>query len=210
MDDVKIDQLARVLSRQIDRKDFDRKYAPAKTVLTLVGAGAFLALAAAVPNLPKALKPFLRELEDEDYEAWKRFNIHYLKRTINRLEKQKLVEIGEEDGEQVVKITSLGRKKILKYALSDLEIKKPKIWDRKWRLVSFDLPQKMATTRKILVETLRSWGFYPLHKSVYLHAYPCLNEVDFLREYLGAGKYVTMFMVTDIENDKLFREHFDL
>jgi DNA-binding PadR family transcriptional regulator len=210
MDEAKVDQLARVLSRQIDRREFDRKSAPAKTILMLVGAGAFLALSAAAPNLPKALKPFLREFDEDDYEVWKRFNIHYLKRTIQRLEKQKLVEIGEENGKQIVKITSQGKKKILKYALDGIEIKKPKIWDGKWRLVSFDLPEKMHARRKIFVQTLRSWGFYPLHKSVYLHAYPCLKEVDFLREYLGAGEYVRIFMVTEIENDKLFREHFGL
>jgi DNA-binding PadR family transcriptional regulator len=210
MDEAKVDQLARVLSRQIDRREFDRKSAPAKTILMLVGAGAFLALSAAAPNLPKALKPFLREFDEDDYEVWKRFNIHYLKRTIQRLEKQKLVEIGEENGKQIVKITSQGKKKILKYALDGIEIKKPKIWDGKWRLVSFDLPEKMHARRKIFVQTLRSWGFYPLHKSVYLHAYPCLKEVDFLREYLGAGGYVRIFMVTEIENDKLFREHFGL
>jgi DNA-binding PadR family transcriptional regulator len=210
MDEAKVDQLARVLSRQIDRREFDRKSAPAKTILMLVGAGAFLALSAAAPNLPKALKPFLREFDEDDYEVWKRFNIHYLKRTIQRLEKQKLVEIGEENGKQIVKITSQGKKKILRYALDGIEIKKPKIWDGKWRLVSFDLPEKMHARRKIFVQTLRSWGFYPLHKSVYLHAYPCLKEVDFLREYLGAGGYVRIFMVTEIENDKLFREHFGL
>jgi DNA-binding PadR family transcriptional regulator len=210
MDEAKVDQLARVLSRQIDRREFDRKSAPAKTILMLVGAGAFLALSAAAPNLPKALKPFLREFDEDDYEVWKRFNIHYLKRTIQRLEKQKLVEIGEENGKQIVKITSQGKKKILRYALDGIEIKKPKIWDGKWRLVSFDLPEKMHARRKIFVQTLRSWGFYPLHKSVYLHAYPCLKEVDFLREYFGAGGYVRIFMVTEIENDKLFREHFGL
>lgn len=209
MDGAKIDQLAKILSRKLDREELDRKYAPAKTVLTLVGAGAFLALAVAVPNLPKVLKPLLNDTDD-DFEAWKRFNIHYLKRTLERLEKQKLVEVSEEDGKQVIKITSQGRKKVLKYALGELEVKKPKSWDGKWRLISFDLPEKMSTIRKTLVENLRAWGFYPLQKSVYIHAYPCHKEVDFLREYLGVGEYVRIFTVLDIENDRAFKDYFGL
>lgn len=208
MDDNKIDQLAKVLSKQIDKDIFERKYAPAKKVLILVGAGVFLTASLALPNLPLVLKPFLDAKRKNEREAWKRFNIPYLKRTLYRLEKHKFVETDEEDGMQIIKITKKGRHKILKMALDELSIKKPKIWDRKWRLVSFDLPEKIADTRKVLVEYLSVWGFYPLHKSVYLHAYPCLKEVGFLREYLGVGEYVRMFIVTQIENDRQFRDFF--
>lgn len=210
MDEKKIDQLAKVLSRQIDKEIFERKYAPAKKVLVLVGAGAFLTASIFIPNLPLALKPFLDEKWKNEREVWKRFNIPYLKRTLSRLEKQKLVEIAEENGVQIVKITNQGRQKVLKLALDNLEIKKPKVWDGRWRLISFDLPEKVADIRKILVEYLRVWKFYPLHKSVYLHAYPSFKEVDFLREYLGVGEYVRMFTVSEIENDKQFKEFFGI
>lgn len=208
MDENKIDQLAKVLSKQIDRKIFENKYAPAKDVLKLVGAGAFLTAALLMPNLPLVLKPFLDQKRKNEREIWKRFNIPYLKRTLQRLEKQKLVDISDKNGVQIVTITNQGRQKVLRMALDDLEIKKPKNWDRRWRLISFDLPEKLAKIRKILVEYLSAWGFYPLHKSVYLHAYPCLKEVDFLREYLGVGEYVRMFTVIQIENDSQFRDFF--
>lgn len=203
-----IDYLAKVLSKQIDREITERKYVSARKVLKLVAAGAFLAASFAIPNLPIALKPFLKN--NDEWEIWKRFNIPYLKRTIQRLERQKLIEVDEEEKRQVVKITDNGRRRILKFALDELEIKKPKLWDRKWRLISFDLPEKLSRERKILVEYLKVWGFYPLHKSVYLHAYPCLREVEFLREYLGVGEYVRMFLVSSIENDQLFRDFFGI
>lgn len=201
-----IDQLAKVLSKQIDKRAFAEKYAPVKEVLKLVGAGVFLAASIAIPNLPVALKPFLKH--DDEYEAWKRFNIPYLKRTIERLEKQKLVEIADEHGMQVIKITSQGRQKILKIALDNLAVEKPAVWDRKWRIVSFDLPEKQKRLRKILVEYLKAWGFYPLHKSVYLHAYPCLDQIEYLRQYMGINEYVRIFTVIGIENDALFKEFF--
>lgn len=208
MNEKKIDQLARILSKQIDAEIFHRKSAPAKAILTLVGAGAFLVASIAIPNLPKALKPFLKK--ENDYEAWKRFNISYLKRTIQRLERQKLVEITEDNAMQIIKITDNGRKKILKFSLDDLQITKPKQWDKKWRLVSFDLPEKLVKKRKIFVEYLKAWQFYPLHKSVYLHAYPCFKEVDFLREYLEISEHVKMFTIIEIENNASFKKYFDV
>lgn len=208
MDETKLDRLAKVLTKQIDQESFDKKYAPIKKVLIMVGAGAFLAASITMPNLPLILKPYLDKEKSEEYEVWKRFNVRYLKRSIQRLERQKLVEINEENDMQVIKITNNGRQKILKFALDELTINKPKVWDQKWRLVSFDLPEKLAVKRKILVEYLRVWGFYPLHKSVYLHAYPCFKEIDFLRGYLGIAEYVRLFTAAEIENDKLFKDFF--
>lgn len=210
MDSKKRDELAKVLSKQIDKEIFEKKYTPVWAVLILIGAGAFLAASIVVPNLPLALKPFLDHKRKNEYEVWKRFNIPYLKRTIQRLDKQKLVEIDTQDGMQIVKITDNGRRKVLKFALDELEIKKPKIWDEKWRLISFDLPEKLSKTRKILVEYLKAWGFYPLHKSVYLHAYPCSKEIEFLRSYLGISEYLRIFVVKEIENDKQFSSFFGI
>ncbi|KKR31499.1 MAG: hypothetical protein UT63_C0068G0009 [Candidatus Gottesmanbacteria bacterium GW2011_GWC2_39_8] len=202
----KIEYLSRVLCQQIEKEAFERKYARAGDILKLVGAGVFLAASVAVPNLPLVLKPFLKN--DQEPQAWKRFNIPLLKRTLTRLEEEKYVEIGVENGIQIVKITNSGRQKILKYALDEWIIKKPKLWDRKWRLVSFDLPEKFSKERKVLVEYMKAWKFYPLHKSVYLHAYPCVKAVSFLREFLGVGEYIRIFIVSDIENPEPFREFF--
>lgn len=203
-----IENLAKNLVRQIDKEVFEKKYATVKDVLKLVGAGVFLAASLVVPNLPLALKPFLNE--KEEHEVWKRFNIPYLKRTLKRLEQQKLIEFREEEGKQVVKITNGGRRRILKYALDEVIIEKPRFWDGRWRLISYDIPVKSSSLCKIFREYLRAWGFYPLHESAYFHAYPCEKEIEFLREYLGIGEHVRIFTVSRIENDKLFREFFGI
>lgn len=205
---IDIDHLAKTLTRQIDKDAFRRKYASIEDVLKLVGAGAFLAASVAFPNLPLVLKSFISD--SSDYNAWKRFNIRYLKRSLERLEKKKLVEVNEDEGQQIVKITDKGRKRILRCALDQLEVQKPKVWDGTWRLVSYDLPQLNSTVRNIFRSYLKAWGFYPLHESVYLHAYPCAKEIEFLREYLMIGEYVRIFKVSQIENDELFREFFGI
>lgn len=201
-----IENVANSLARKINKEEFERKYASVKTVLTFVGVGVFLVASIAMPNLPLALKPFLAN--NDEREAWKRFNIPYLKRTLRRLEQQKLVEIGNENGIQFVKITEAGKRKILKYAIDELTVEKPKTWDGHWWLVSYDIPSDMKSVRHFFRENLVVWGFYPLHESVFLHAYSCEKQIEFLREYLGIGEYVRIFRVSAIENDSVFREFF--
>lgn len=202
------DKIARSLAKKIDREEFERKTAPVKDVLALVGAGAFVAASVALPGLPMALKPFLKNPYDP--KAWKRFNLLYLKRTLERLEKDKFIEISEKNGKQQVTISERGRHRILKFALDEISIDKPKHWDGTWRLVSYDVPEHLREQRTVFRNYLRSWGFYPLHESAFLHAYPCTNEITFLREYLRIGKYVRIFYVSAIENDTLFRDFFGI
>ena len=202
------ENISKTLAKQIDSEQFSKKYAKTSDVLKLVGVGVFLASAIIIPNLPKALKPFLDHERKKEYQVWKRFNVPYLKRTLERLEKQKLVEITEEEGIQVVKITGTGQNRILKYSIDELAVEKPRIWNGRWTLGSYDIPNELKKQREILQEYLKTWGFYPLHESVFLHAYPCQNQVEFLRAYLNIGKKVRIFIVSKIENDKPFRNYF--
>ena len=210
IDESLILNISKSLAKQIDKKEFEKKYAPVKTILTLVGAGVFLTASLVAPNLPLVLKPFLKNQREKEYEVWKRFNISYLKRTLYRLEQQKLVEIKDEKGIQVVKITEFGKRRILRHAIDELLIEKPRIWDGKWRLVSYDIPGNLKVLRKTFRERLCVWRFFPLHESVLLHAYPCEKQVEFLREYLGVAEYVRIFTVSKIKNDKPFRDFFGI
>lgn len=207
-DSTNIEKISQILAGQLKKENFENKYAKAKDVLTLVGAGVFCAASFALPNLPKALKPFLKN--PDEFETWKRFNIPYLKRTLNRLEARKLIEVIMEPDGQTVKITSAGKQKILKYSLDEIKIEKPKNWDFKWRLVCYDIPKEYKTTRNTINFYLQKWHFYPLQKSVFLHAYPCEPQIEFLRELLGLGKYIRIFSVAKIENDKQFRDFFEV
>ena len=201
-------ELALKLSKQIDKKILEDQRLKSKEILTLVGAGLFLAGSLVAPNITLLAKPLLAKQKEQEYEVWKRFNIPYLKRTLKRLEQQKLVEIVEQKNTQIVTITEEGRKKTIKFAIDSLTIPKPKTWDKTWRLVSYDIPTEQRIVRQVFYEYLHAWHFYPLHESVLLHAYPCKEQVELLRNYLGIEKYVRIFTVSKIESDKSFRDFF--
>lgn len=207
-----IEMIARSLKKKLDAEARERKYAPVKEVLTLLAAGTLLAASVVMPGLSAGLKMFVNKEEDNwpDKDEWKKFNPSYLAKTLKRLEKQKLVEIEDEEDLEIVKITDRGRKRVLKYALEELEIKKPKRWDGKWRFVTYDIPKKQNWQRDILRSFLKRLEFYRFHESLYIHAYPCEEEIEFLREYLGLGEHVRLLVVSKIENDQPFREYFGI
>ena len=179
----KVDEISKFLSKRIVEETKERKFLGVKKILALIAGGVFSFLDWYPKNWAYLEDP-------EAYGVTKRFNIPYLKRILKRLEKQKLVEVKEKKEKQIVKITDAGRIRILKYAIDEIKIKEPIKWDGRWWLVSYDLPEKMAHLRSLIRRYFLSWGFCPIHKSVYLHAYPCWNEIDFLREYFGVGEYI--------------------
>lgn len=199
----KINKIARFFCDKLKEDAEERKFLGVKKVLNLVGAGV-------LSMLDWYPKDWAYIKDPEAYEVTKRFNIPYLKRTLRKLTKQKLVTIKEKKGKQIVEITDKGRVQILRFAINDIKLKKPKKWDGSWWLISYDLPENLVHLRNSVRNYFLSWGFYPIHKSVYLHAYPCCDEIIFLKEYLGVGEYIKVFKVKEIENDKLFRDFFGI
>lgn len=178
------------------------RYPSTKEILKLLAGGAIFGLSLAIPTLPMALAPFVMDRNN--------YNRSFFDQTINRLKKQKLVRIDYEDGQPVVRITNEGRVRALRYKLLEMTVKKPKVWDKKWRLVIFDIPEKYKRMREILRYHLKMMDFYKLQKSVWLHPYPCFDEIEFLRQIYGVGTDVTYVVAVSIEDSEYLRERYDL
>ncbi len=173
-----------------------------REILKLLAAGAVIALSFVIPVAPMALAPFV--IDSNKYNR-KRFN-----QTIGRLNTQKLIEISEESGQTVVRITEAGRVRALRYKLMEMEIKRPQTWDKKWRIVIFDIPEKYKRMREIFRQHLKLLGFYPLQKSVWVHAFSCFDEIEFLRQIYHVGVDVTYVVAERIERAEELKDRFDL
>lgn len=71
-----------------------------------------------------------------------------------------------------------------------------KIWDHKWRVVLFDIPQEISGSRRKFRGKLLSIGFRPIQKSVFVFPYPCEEEVSMFARSLNVNDYVDM-MITE-------------
>ena len=96
--------------------------------LLLLEGGLVLGLTRRPDSYFKILKKISKE--------WRKISERALKNAIRKLYQSKLIGCKEnKDGTVSMILTDAGKKKIIKFNLDFMEIKKPKQWDRLWRLV---------------------------------------------------------------------------
>jgi len=134
-----IQDLSDRLYEQFKNEQRTIKYAAVKEVLALLGKGILLPALFIAPGLGKAFKN--TRFSEKEFVNWKKFNTSYLRRTITKLENQKYVEKTMYKGCEIIKITESGKKRVLKFALDSIKIKRPQWWDGKWRMITYDIPQ---------------------------------------------------------------------
>ncbi|KKR72438.1 MAG: repressor in the phenylacetic acid catabolic pathway, phenylacetic acid degradation operon negative regulatory protein [Microgenomates group bacterium GW2011_GWC1_41_8] len=207
MDNSQVSRLSTLLEKTLIKKEQEKRYATVKEVITLLGKGLLLSTLFIAPGMGKAVK--LHHFYSSSADEWKRFNRSYLRRTIERLKRSKIVEIVEKDGIEQIQITENGHRRLFSYAIEELELTTKK-WDKKWRLVLYDIPIKRKSTQQTLRELLKRLKFLPLQKSVYLTPYPCEREIEFIREYFDLSDRLTILTVGKIENQTIYKEYFGL
>lgn len=196
--------LAKLILQERSQQQSNSRYRKIEKVLLLLASGVALTSAVLMPGTGKLLRKTGRRSENE----WKEFNANYLKRTIKDLQKKKIVEVYEANGISEVKLTEAGKTRILKFGLQNLTIMKPAKWDGRFRMVFYDVYSTKSAIRDKFRHALLNSGFYKLQESVYIHAYPCEREIEFLRNYLGISGEVRIILAERIENDKEFRQFF--
>ena len=142
---------------------------------------------------------------------WNKVNRQALRRAIESLYKRKLIDIKENsDGSTQIFITKSGKIKSLVYDIDKMTIKKPKIWDKKWRMVIFDIPENYKKAREAMRRHLKNLGFYQLQKSVFVFPFECENEIDFVIEYFNVRSYVRLVLAGEIDNSLHLRKIFNI
>jgi DNA-binding transcriptional ArsR family regulator len=156
----------------------------------------------------------LKELKGEWDKATREENMpskQSLSRSIQKLYDSKLVDIKQEkDGTWKMVLTENGKEKVLQYNLGEHAIVIPKHWDRKWRIVLFDIPEEKRRGRDMLRGWLKKLKFHQLQASVFVHPYDCRDEYEFLVEMYGLRKYVRYAVLKEIDNEKHLKKIFHL
>src|SRR3989338_4852645 len=178
-----------------------------KDIMLWLGVGGAVALTGSSPIFARgALDSFQKWLKKEKkYTNKKVYDAFY------QLRKRGCIAF-ERKGHQVfIQLTSEGRKRAGRLQIDSLKIQKPKQWDRKFRLVLFDIAQSKSVYRNAFRSKLKELGFLPLQKSAWIHPYPCKDEVDVLRDFFClTQKEVCFLTIERIENEKSFLKRFNL
>jgi len=110
-----------------------------------------------------------------------------------------------------ISLTSEGKKKAGRFQIDSLKIAKPKNWDKKWRLVIFDISQLKKHYREALRGKLKELGFCRLQKSIWIYPFYCKDELELLEKFFGlTNKEIRLITAEDIGDDKWLRKYFKL
>lgn len=169
-----------------------------KAILLTAALGGVLAVGIMAPNLFRAF-PMNRESRRSRLSEK---GFYHLRRSTYQLRKKGLIAQSGKDG--LWHITEEGLAALRNFlGITGKEIFPPRRWDRKVRLVIFDIPDEKRIARNAFRKGLREMGFFQFQKSVLAHPFPCKKEVIDLATQLGIYDYVEICTVEDLYNTRL-------
>jgi len=145
------------------------------------------------------------------YKKWQKYPKRKVYDTFYMLRKKGYINIGKRNHQIYISLTKEGKKKAGMFQIDALTIKKPKKWDKKWRIVIFDIAQLKKTYREAFRGKLKELGFYPLQKSVWVYPFDCQAETELLKDFFGLSDQEMRLIVADnISKDDQLRKSFKL
>jgi len=173
-------------------------------ILGLAAVGGVLIIGAVAPNIFSAFGRFGR--------VRRYFDRKDFQKKINYFKQRRYIDVTKkgEDDLMKIRLTELGRTRLMKYVLGNLKIILPEKWDGVWRIVIFDIPEWNKWAREGLRQSLKRMGFYPLQKSTFVFPYPCREEIDFLKRLYGVGDHLRLIETSTISFDDDLRAFFGL
>ncbi len=189
---------ARMGKMEDESKKRTRKNDIKRLVLGTVAAAGLISIALVAPNVIGALGKlgFLPSRRQREYVNASRA----------RLLKQGLIKY--EKG--FVRLTEKGGGALRALELQNYAQKRPRRWDRKWRVLIFDIPEYRKGLRDKVRRTLETIGFTRLQNSVWVYPYDCEDFVTLLKADFRIGKDLLYLIVDSIEGDRNLRESFQL
>lgn len=173
-----------------------------KAMLAAVMLGGVVVVAATIPNAAQLLQFF------PGYKKGAKFN-YQAKSALGRLAMKGLVTFVEEGGKRYARITEKGER-ILQMETERKVVTKKKKWDKRWRVVIFDIPERRRNVRTRLRLFMEEYGFIRLQDSVWIYPYDCEDLIALAKANFRVGADVLYMIVERLENDKHLREHFNL
>lgn len=171
-----------------------------KAVIGVLATAGVVAFALVAPNAVSTLGK-IGLLPQRRYQAHK---------ALGRMIVAGFVKLETKGDAKFVRLTPSGERLAAEMQLGKVVPKKTKVWDGKWRLVIFDIPEKRRRIRARVRETLKLFEFYRLQDSVWVYPYDCEDLILLLKADLRIGKDILYLVADALENDKYLRAHFRL
>ncbi len=160
--------------------------------VTGVALGTEILLPGIAIALEKPMGKFFKTMDKREKER-------ILRRTVNYMRVQGYF-VG--DYEHGLQITPKARKRYAESSVKKIVQSPQEKWDKKWRVIIYDIPIHKDDARRALQSSLRKYGCRPLQKSAYITPFPCAEDIERLAVYYKVEQYVTYFEATRLSNEK--------
>lgn len=175
-----------------------------KTILGVIGVAGVLSVMAVAPNVIGALAML------SGGQRYKKDPKYYVKTSLGRLKTHGLIYWQETDRGTFVRLTPKGERKLREWRNYSFVLKKPRRWDKKWRIVIFDIKEFRKSFRDKLRRTLINMGFVYLQDSVWVYPYDCEDFINLLKADFHIGRDILYIVAEKIEGDRRLKEIFEL
>ncbi len=138
--------------------------------------------------LNQTLRLLVDEFLNRKYPLWR------INQTVRALRARGLIKLIRSHNGWHYVLTEKGKSLLVKYEINQCMVKKHKYWDKKWRVVIFDIREIHRTRRNVLRKLLTNLGFKLLNKSVWLFPYPCDDIVELAKTAYGV-RHNTIYLV---------------
>src|SRR3989338_8018923 len=68
--------------------------------------------------------------------------------------------------------------------------------------IIFDINEKKRSGRVAFRKKLNDMGFYQCQKSAWIHPFPCLYEIEFIKDVFNLKPFVKIFLVDEMTDGK--------
>lgn len=125
-------------------------------------------------------------------EKYKKQNLYA---TVHRMLRADLIEKVIENGEPKFRLSSIGAKKFVReFPLIRLQ---DKPWDKKWRILVFDIPEEIRWRRDVFRRKLKELGFGMYQQSVWISPHPFEDDIRQFLKVNDLDSFVYLFVSSE-------------
>lgn len=158
-----------------------------------------------------AQSPYFTRNLIKGFRKWKKYPRQKIYDTFYYLKKHGYLRLEIKNCQIYIYLTEEGKRKAGWLQIDNLRIKKPMKWDKKWRIIIFDIPNIKNLYREAFRGKLKELGFCQLQKSVWIHPFDCEAEIELLRNFFGLNlKELRLIVAEKIGEETELKNYFHL
>ncbi len=187
------------IEREVQKRA--RKQNIQHAVLSVIGVAGILAVMMVAPNTLQLLK----------YTPLGRRKAAYrVNDSLDRLIRGGYVTFETRNGKKFLRLTPKGETKLAHATAGDMRMVPPRRWDKRWRIVIFDIPESRRKARDLLRDRLIAIGFVRLQASVWVYPHDCEDVIILIKTSFVIGREVLYIVADHVERDFELRSRFGL